>query len=589
MNSPVKKFKEVKISNEDSGMTLIRDILNHVSQFIDDTSMIIFRGVSKDYTPDSIRSGAAVRLDPYTKREYTYSDYMAYIRGLITNAKKNYPENYAHWNDLEILGDLQHNGAATCLVDFSRNVLISLWFACGGIKGRSSTDKDEKSEEAGVLYCYDVNEDLIKRNNLKIVKESDMTKPIEDFLVETKPVTNYCSNTEYSFFMWTPSNLNNRIARQDSVFIFGLPVFTIEKHSILKIVIPSQYKKPIRRALEFYFDVTDTSIFNDRHGFATINDKLSIFSLSDDKYRQGLDEMFKGNYSTALDFFIMHENKYLKITPTDPQELLDIAELHLSKAICYKNHNHSNEGDRNKYSNNSIREYAKARSYYLDALRAGKDNIPEWKENYAKKLLRTCNDEIHLLYLNKEYRRCINACDIAIENIIILHDEMKMVGYKSVYCQLSKLELILLIILEKEKLQESDIKEWESYYSEAQKETERSEFDDMLLEFFDMIWGGINKDLSCNESDSYTKNEGNKDFYKSVIDKMKALEERFNKEEKDSVPYSSWDFTEIKDAISNTKIISEDNKIALIELVACMISIRDRYNIRELNTHSGNT
>lgn len=582
MNTPVKKFKEVNINNEDSGMTLIRDILNHVSQFADNTSMIIFRGVSKDYTPDSIRSGAAVRLDPYTKREYTYSDYMAYIRGLITNAKKNYPENYTNWNDLEILGDLQHNGAATCLVDFSRNVLISLWFACGGIKSSSSTDNDMNSEDAGVLYCYDVNEDLIKRNNLKIVKESDLTKPIEDFLVETKPVTNYCSNTEYSFFMWTPSNLNNRIARQDSVFIFGLPIFTIENHSILKIVIPSKFKNTIRKALEFYFDVTDTSIFNDRHGFATINDKLSVFSLSDDKYRQGLDEMFKGNYSTALDFFIMHENNDLIATSTDPEGLLKIAELHLSKAICYKNHNHSNEDERNKYSDNAIREYSKARSYYVKALRAGKDNSPEWKEIYAKKLLRTCNDEIHLLYLKNEYRRCINACEIAIKNIAILHDEMEMGGYKSVYCRLSKLELILLIILEKEMLQDSDIEEWKNYYDDAQKETERSEFDDMLLEFFKLIWDSINKDLISKESNLDIGTNGYSDFRESII-------ERFNKEEKDSVPYSSWDFTEIKDAISNTKIISDDKKIELIEVVACMISIRDRYNIRELNTHTGNT
>lgn len=582
MNTPVKKFKEVNINNEDSGMTLIRDILNHVSQFADNTSMIIFRGVSKDYTPDSIRSGAAVRLDPYTKREYTYSDYMAYIRGLITNAKKNYPENYTNWNDLEILGDLQHNGAATCLVDFSRNVLISLWFACGGIKSSSSTDNDMKSEDAGVLYCYDVNEDLIKRNNLKIVKESDLTKPIEDFLVETKPVTNYCSNTEYSFFMWTPSNLNNRIARQDSVFIFGLPIFTIENHSILKIVIPSKIKQKIRRALEFYFDVTDTSIFNDRHGFATINDKLSVFSLSDDKYRQGLDEMFKGNYSTALDFFIMHENNNHIATSTDPEELLKIAELHLSKAICYKNHNHSNEDERNKYSDNAIREYSKARSYYVNALRAGKDNSPEWKEIYAKKLLRTCNDEIHLLYLKNEYRRCINACEMAIKNIAILHDEMKMEGYKSVYCRLSKLELILLIILEKEMLQDSEIEEWKNYYDDAQKETERSEFDDMLLEFFKLIWDSINRDIISKESNLNIVTNDYSDFQESII-------ERFNKEEKDSVPYSSWDFTEIKDAISNTKIISDDKKIELIEVVACMISIRDRYNIRELNTHTGNT
>lgn len=278
----------------------------------------------------------------------------------------------------------------------------------------------------------------------------------------------------------------------------------------------------------------------------------------------------------------MHENNNHIATSTDPEELLKIAELHLSKAICYKNHNHSNEDERNKYSDNAIREYSKARSYYVNALRAGKDNSPEWKEIYAKKLLRTCNDEIHLLYLKNEYRRCINACEMAIKNIAILHDEMKMEGYKSVYCRLSKLELILLIILEKEMLQDSEIEEWKNYYDDAQKETERSEFDDMLLEFFKLIWDSINRDIISKESNLNIVTNDYSDFQESII-------ERFNKEEKDSVPYSSWDFTEIKDAISNTKIISDDKKIELIEVVACMISIRDRYNIRELNTHTGNT
>jgi hypothetical protein len=92
----------------------------------------IYRGISRDYTKGFIRSGAAVRLDSQNKGEYTYSEYLAYIRTLITEVKQHYPENYAGWTDLEILGDLQHNGAATCLVDFSKNLLISLWFACGG-------------------------------------------------------------------------------------------------------------------------------------------------------------------------------------------------------------------------------------------------------------------------------------------------------------------------------------------------------------------------------------------------------------------------------------------------------------------------
>ena len=85
--------------------------------------------------------------------------------------KQHYPGNYASWRDLEILGDLQHNGAATCLVDFSKNLLVSLWFACGNnAKEEPLCDnKQNDNKQYGVLYYYDVHEDLIKHNNLKII------------------------------------------------------------------------------------------------------------------------------------------------------------------------------------------------------------------------------------------------------------------------------------------------------------------------------------------------------------------------------------------------------------------------------------
>ena len=48
-------------------------------------------------------------------------------------------EEYAHQhnrelNDLELLAKLQHNGAATCLIDFTANFNIALWFACADDK-----------------------------------------------------------------------------------------------------------------------------------------------------------------------------------------------------------------------------------------------------------------------------------------------------------------------------------------------------------------------------------------------------------------------------------------------------------------------
>ncbi len=48
-------------------------------------------------------------------------------------------------HDLELLTDLQHYGARTCLIDFTYNFLIALWFACKGSK-QSNPDAESASK-----------------------------------------------------------------------------------------------------------------------------------------------------------------------------------------------------------------------------------------------------------------------------------------------------------------------------------------------------------------------------------------------------------------------------------------------------------
>ena len=67
--------------------------------------------------PQFIRSGAAVRL--FHQQNRTQYDYVAYLRNLISETKSRYPGEYKKYSDLELLAELQHKGAATCLVDFS--------------------------------------------------------------------------------------------------------------------------------------------------------------------------------------------------------------------------------------------------------------------------------------------------------------------------------------------------------------------------------------------------------------------------------------------------------------------------------------
>jgi hypothetical protein len=63
-------------------------------------------------------------------------------------------------SDLELLLELQHYGAATGLVDFSRDFLIALWFAAHDNKGKNGkvfvlniNDIDKFSELQKVSSC----------------------------------------------------------------------------------------------------------------------------------------------------------------------------------------------------------------------------------------------------------------------------------------------------------------------------------------------------------------------------------------------------------------------------------------------------
>ena len=40
------------------------------------------------------------------------------------------PKNRQRLSDLELLAELQHYGAATCLIDFTYNAQVALWMAC---------------------------------------------------------------------------------------------------------------------------------------------------------------------------------------------------------------------------------------------------------------------------------------------------------------------------------------------------------------------------------------------------------------------------------------------------------------------------
>lgn len=94
--------------------------------------------------------------------------------------------------DLELLAVLQHQGAATRLLDVSFNAMISLWFA--------TEDRTQDDDDAG-LFAFDVT-----GRELPPEREDD---PIGDLVAEP------------SFHLWRPPPVEVRIRAQQGAFIFG--------------------------------------------------------------------------------------------------------------------------------------------------------------------------------------------------------------------------------------------------------------------------------------------------------------------------------------------------------------------------------
>ena len=145
-------------------------------------------------------------------------------------------------SDLDLLAELQHYGAATCLIDFTYNAMTALWFAC-----QPSSERYVNGKVVAV--------DLHRSHR---VDDTKAKKDIGCFFTQ---------NVEdgYQLYHWQPKNQNNRIIAQRSIFIFGS--FTIETGA--ECIIPKKEKLRILHSLESTLGITEASLFPDFDGFAT--------------------------------------------------------------------------------------------------------------------------------------------------------------------------------------------------------------------------------------------------------------------------------------------------------------------------------
>lgn len=549
----------------------------------------IFRGISKFYPyqsktginfpenkqveNDTIRSGLSVRLDSYDNNKpetkpYIRANYVNILRDMIKTAKRHFPDKYQEeMSDLDILADIQHNGGATCLVDFSKNVLTALWFACN-----ADTDAD------GFVYCYDVMHDIIVNDCLSYIK--DESQPVESLLAQTYRETNICSDVDTRFCIWEPSSRNNRIIRQDSVFVFGMEKFIVKDHGIEIIRIDADKKECILLAMEAFFNVSEDTIFNDSIGFAHANRKTIPYrKLEISAYTRGFDDMINGNYEAALEFFKLYESECRKKSTME-----ELIEMHFSLAVCYKHIKRANKTI--TYEENAIIEYSQVikliRKIFSNKCHE-KIALKQDRDYYIRKCTRAYNGIFDMLYETKQYEKAICKCDELICDI-----ESGMLENKSdktlpmnkelspIYCKITKMELLDLQLMKDYKNMQNYAKEKIMTYREdafkvLKGEKQEKYFDKLLIEYYTLVY----QVLVASEEE---KDKFKKDFSRLIINMKNSFEE--------AEPYNSyilWNFADIKEAIKKLDLGGSSFKKELLSsATAQIIAFRDEFEVQSL-------
>lgn len=202
-----------------------------------------------------IHSGAFRRLKNSSNSDPDDGDIRSYEKTLIEQASH---KGYHFLNgrvlaDLELLARLQHHGAATRLIDFSKNVLVALFFCV-----------TSEIQKTGLLigihtdYLGGYEHQLDERSYSEIMDEVEK---------HDHPMT------------WDPTGVTGRIDAQNSQFLYsktstdkrGSLLMPNNPDSVMPIAISPKLKEQSLEILEQVFNIRKTTLFPDIDGFSFAN------------------------------------------------------------------------------------------------------------------------------------------------------------------------------------------------------------------------------------------------------------------------------------------------------------------------------
>ena len=286
------------VKEEPTLVRTVSEFMKWASQF--NQGGYLFRGVTnKDY---DISASAYRRLKntrgSNEDRSVEFEKFAQINRGLIRDVRLRDLDwkNGRKLRDLEILAELQHYRAATCLIDFTYNALIALWFACD--------QNSENASECGKVVAVQTGQGHQFRDLTLDLLEKD----IDYFFLGND------GEIYQQLYKWQPPHQNSRIAAQQSIFLFG----AAEINSDQGCIILGSKKKEIHESLKQVHGITGAMLFPDFEGFARQHNQHAPYThLAASQYRDlGHQKMEEGETEETIAAF----TEAIKIDPGESSD-----------------------------------------------------------------------------------------------------------------------------------------------------------------------------------------------------------------------------------------------------------------------------